>query len=229
MGDYNIQQVMQFTYQYFPTRFNTYRRDIVKRIQIKEIREIERHDVEPRERIKYQIISKSYPNYPPYLKKGKRYQRSIAHYYDVVLEMDELTLTTTNWRMRVGSGRKWVDKLPQSQIKKLYRETKNKLRKKAGRKGKTKKEANQLYKKYVEKHKKRAPYLDEGDYNSRVLGINGDWIFRDSYAFWHHGHLWGRNYYGNIPSTITNPNYIPFFPKHAINVINTLMNSGVIQ
>lgn len=231
MGDLTITEVMQNTYRHFPTRFQTRRRDVVKRIEVKEVKTVERHDVqgEPRVRTSYWIISKSWPNYPPYLRQGRTRQRRIPHYYDIMLEMDELSLTTKNWRMRVGSGRKWVEHPPQSQIKSLYPETRRKLRRKAQRRAQNRTEENRLYREYVNKHKKRAPYLDVGDYNSRVLGLNGDWVFRQSYAYWKAGHLWGRNYYGNVPAPIMNPANIVFFDKHQLNTIEILMRMGVLR
>ena len=231
MGTFTIPEVHNITYKHYKTRFTYYKRDVVKSIKIKEIKTIERHDRpgEPRVLTKYWIISKSYPQYPPYVKKGQSRQRRIAHEYDVMLEMDELTLTTKNWRMRVGSGKKWMPNPPQSMIKTLYPRTKKTLKNKALRHTQTQREANTLYKQYVEKHKKRAKYLDTGDYNSRVLGLNGDFIFRCSFAYWKAGHLWGRNYYGNVPATVTNPLNIVFFTKHQLGVMKVLMNSGVLK
>lgn len=229
MGDFTIPDVIRDTYNHFPTRLQTKRRDVVKRIEVKEIKTVERHDAEARVRTQYWIISKSWPNYPPYLRPGRSRQRRIPHYYDIVIEMDELTLTTKNWRMRVGSGRKWDNHPPQKLIKTLYPETRRRMRRQAERRTNNSREANKLYKELVDKHKRRAKYLDVGDYNSRERGLNGDWVFRQSYAYHVHGHLWGRNYYGNVPAPQTNPSNIVFFDKHQLNTLETLMRTGVIQ
>lgn len=232
MGDFSLRQVFRFTSEEFPTRFRNKNRDVIKRIVIKDVTEVERHDLpgEQRKFKKYIIESKSYPQYPPYFtgrdSRGRevQYQRRISHEYDVILEMDEMSLSTRNWRLRVGSGKKWRTQPPQNQIKTLYPSTRRRLRRKAERSDNPREE----YKRLVERHRQRAPYLDVGDYNSQVNGINGDWIFRCDYAYYKHNHRYGRNYYGNVPATETNPRDIVFLPKHAINVIEQLMQRGII-
>lgn len=217
---FTIKEVMQITKQYVPNRYEYMKRDVVKRVYIKQVKEVQRHDIpgKPRERIKYEIVSKSYPQYPPYYtgkdKRGRpiRYQRTISHHYDIILEMDRLSINTSNWRMRVGSGRKWEKKPPQSKVKTIYKENRKRWSK----------DRQTL-------HRKKAPYLDSGDYNSRTKGINGDWIFRCSFAYYAHDHLYGRNYYGNVPAKKMNPKNVVFFPKHALNMINQLMNKGILK
>lgn len=232
MGDYSLQQAFLLTQKYYSTRFRNKERDVIKSITIKEVSQVDRHDLpgEPRVYKKYSIESKSYPQYPPYFtgrdSRGRQiqYQRSVMHHYDVVLEMDELSLSTKNWKLRVGSGRKWQNHPSQNQVKTLYPETRRRLQRKANRGDNPSAE----YKRLVQDHKDRARYLDVGDYNSQVLGLNGDWIFRCDYAYYEHGHRFGRNYYGNVPARETNPNSIVFLPKHAINMIEQLMQRGVI-
>lgn len=236
MGDFTLREVRLFTQRFYANRYTYKQRDVVKKINIKEVMEVQRHDIpgEPRERTKYVIESKSWPQYPPYYtRKDNRgrtrsYQRTVSHEYDVIFEMDQLSLSTKNWTSRVGSGRQWKTNPPQNQIKTLYPQTKRLLRRKANRRGNTQAEKNKEYKKLVEKHKKRAQYLDVGDYNSRKLGLNGDWIFRCDYAYYIHGHRFGRNYYGNNPAEETNPNNIVFFTKHQLNVIDQLMQRGIL-
>lgn len=236
-GDFTIKEVLQITNKFYRNRYTYKRRDVVKRIKILQVKQIERHDIpgEPRVYTKYVIESKSWPQYPPYYtrtdSRGRRrqYQRSIAHYYDVIFEMDRMSLNTKNWTGRVGSGKQWKSDPPQSQIKSLYPKTRRLLRRKADRRGNTKKEQNQEYKKLVEKHKKSAQYLDVGDYNSQEHGLNGDFIFRCSYAWWKANHLFGRNYYGNVAASQTNPSAIVFFPKHALNVLEQLMQKGILK
>jgi hypothetical protein len=225
MGDYTIKQVLQITNKFYANRFTYKERDVVKRITIKEVKQVERHDIpgQPRVYTKYVIESKSWPQYPPYRPRSKTSrQRRIAHHYDVVFEIDRLSLNTKNWTSRVGSGKKWKETPPQSQIKTLYPRTKERFRRKA-------KGDRQEYKKLVERHKKQARYLDVGDYNSRVQGLNGDWIFRCDYAYYTHDHRFGRNYYGNVAASIRNPNAIVFFTKHQLNVIDQLMQKGILK
>jgi len=230
MGDYTIKEVLQITDKYYPNRFTYKERDVVKRIVIKEVKEVQRHDIPggPRVYTKYVIESKSWPQYYPYFTRTdsrgrrRRYQRSVAHYYDVIFETDRLSLNTKKWVGRVGSGKKWNARPPQSQIKSLYPETREKFRRRA-------RGNQQEYKRLVERHKRSAPYLDVGDYNSRVNGIMGDFCFRQAWAYYTHGHLFGRQYYGNVPSSITNPNAIVFFDKHQLNVIDQLMRRGILK
>lgn len=237
MGDYTIKQVLQITNKFYANRFTYKERDVVKRITIKEVKQVERHDIpgQPRVYTKYVIESKSYPQYPPYYTRTdsrgrrRRYQRTISHEYDVIFEMDRLSLNTKEWVSRVGSGKKWRTNPPQSQIKSLYPRTRNNFKRKAQRRGSTKKEQKQIYNKLVERHKRSAQYLDIGDYNSREHGLNGDFIFRCDYAYYKHDHRFGRNYYGNVAASIRNPNAIVFFPKHALNVLEQLINNGVLK
>lgn len=232
MGDYTLQKVIEFTKEKYPNRFDYKNRDVIKSITIKDITQIERHDVPegPRQYKKYEILSKSYPQYPPYYtgkdSRGRiiSYQRSVMHQYDVIIEMDELSLSTKNWTLRVGSGKKWKKDPPQNKIKTLYARTKRRLKRKASRSD----NPTAKYRQLVKEHKRRAPYLDVGDYNSQVLGLNGDWIFRCDYPYYKHNHRFGRNYYGNVPARITNPSNIVFLPKHAINTIEQLMQRGII-
>jgi len=59
-------------------------------------------------------------------------------------------------------------------------------------------------------------------------GLNGDFFFRLSYAYKKYGILFGRNWAVGAP-TKTNPKQIPFLDKHALHVIETLVNIGVLQ
>ena len=216
MGDYTLREAMLLTHQYVPNRYTFKERDVVKKIIVKEIKSVNRHDLpgQPRAYTKYTIESKSYPQYPPYFSprnnNGRSYQRSVSHKYDVIFEADTLSLNTTEWKMRLGSGRIWNSHPPQAMIKSLYRQ--NRLSWSPQKK---------------REHRRKAKYLDIGDYNSREKGINADFIFRQSYARFTHGHLFGRNYYGNIPSRL-NPTNIVFLTKHEINFIEILMRRGIL-
>lgn len=237
MGSFTIKKIIDITHKHYRNRFDYKDRDVLKKITVKEVKEVERHDIpnKPRVYTKYVIESYSYPQYPPYYtgrdKRGRstQYQRSIKHQYDVTFEMDKLSLNTKNWTSRVGSGKIWKTDPPQSQIKSLYPKTKRLLKRKANRLGNTQKEKNREYKKLVEKHKKSAQYLDVGDWNSRTQGLNGDWIFRCDYAYYAHGHRFGKNYYGNVSASIRNPNGIVFFTKHQLSVLENLMNRGILK
>ena len=217
---HTIKQILQVTQQYAPNRYIYRKRDVVKKILIKEVIEVERHDLEgePRKRTKYVIESKSFPQYYPYFTqkdsrgRSRRYQRTTSHHYDINLEMDRLSINTYYWSGRLGSGKIWNTSPPQSQIKAIY--PANKKRWSAQRKA---------------AHKRKAKYLDTGDYNSQVNGINADFIFRCSYSWWLHGHLFSRNYFGNVPAQVTNPQSIMFLPKHMINLIEMLLQKGILK
>lgn len=238
MGTYTLSELLQITYQYYRNRFTFRDRDVVKRIIIKQIRVIDLHDRpsdEPRVRNKYEIISKSYPQYRSYYtrrdRRGRerRFQRTIAHFYDIILEVDRLSINTKNWRGRVGSGKKWNSHPPQNQIKSLYQTTRNRFRQRANARGNTNQERREIYRKLVEKHKHGAKFLDVGDFNSRTKGINGDFCFRAAWSWYVNKHLFGRQYFGNVPSRITNPQAVCFAPKHFLNTIEVLMNAGVLK
>lgn len=237
MGKHTIKEVLKITNKLYANRFTYKDRDVVKRITIKEVKEVSRHDKpgQPRVYTKYVIESKSYPQYPPYLTRSdsrgrsRTYQRTISHEYDVVFEMDRLSINTKEWVSRVGSGKKWVTDPPGNQIKTITARRRRILKRKADRMGTTQAEKRRAYSQLVKDHRRRAKYLDVGDYNSRVNGLNGDWIFRCDYAYYKAGHRFGRNYYGNVPARQMNPKNTVFFTKHQLNVIDQLMNRGILK
>lgn len=217
-GTVTLQQAIENTDKFFPTRWDTKKRDVIKRIRIRTIAYLS-PDRPGQPQVAYHIISQSWPQYKPYYtgknKRGKpiKYQRSVKHQYNIILEMDKLSLSTTQWKLTLGTMKKWVKKPPQASVKQIYAETRKKWSKKQ-----------------IETHKKkRGLYLDIGDYNSRKLGINADFIFRCAYAYWKNGHLYGRNYYGNVPAIRTNPNSIVFLPKHVLNMVEQLMHAGLMK
>jgi hypothetical protein len=237
MGDYTLKETLLLTYRLYRNRFIYKKRDVVKKINIKEIDVIDRKEKNKSGLLKkYLIESKSFPKYRPYIKKSDKsilvsFKR-VAHMYDVVFEFDELSLETKNWYSRVGSGKKWIKKPPQKFIKKLYPETKEKFMKKAKDielRSKGKRKAKNEYIKMIKSHQRLARYLDIGDYNSRVRGLNGDWIFRCDYAYFIHNHRFGKNYFGNKPAKITNPKNYVFFGKHQLNIIEKLLIMGILK
>jgi hypothetical protein len=213
-GTYTIRQVLNFTRQYVPNRFSYRSRDVIKRITVQRVTNLS-PDRPGEPSVKYRIITYSYPQYGNYLKqKGPKakQQRTIRHQYDTVFEVDRLSVDTVHWRMRVGTGRDWVEKPPQKAIKQIYPENRKRWDKKR-----------------ITRHRKTAKYLDVGDYNARVKGINADFCFRCAYAYWRAGHLYGDPRKARQPSNVTNPKYIMFFTKHAIHIIETLLANGVLK
>jgi len=213
-GEFTIRQVLNFTYEQFRNRFEYRKRDVVKRIIVKKIRKYEA-DRNFAPTILFEIESKSWPQYKPYINQkqtGSKKQRKVHHEYDVVFQFDRLSVDTTAWKSRLGSGKKWVARPPQGMIKSIYKE-------------------NQRWSKQLKaSHRKSAPYLDAGDYNSRMKGINADFHFRCSYAYHFHNHLYGRDLGAyNVPPKKLNTQLIVFFTKHQLNVLETLMERGILK
>lgn len=228
-GTYTIQQVLEFTNQSkFKNRFEYAKRDRVKVIKVKKVHFYD-SDRKSAPEIRWEIITSSTPQYKPYApskdKRGRyrKSQRSIKHEYDItfVFGREGITLNTTQWKMAVGSMKKVPKNIPQNLIGQIKKKTRERLEKRYG-KNSTK------YKEEIAKIKKRAKYVSEGDYIAQVHGINLDFIYRFAYVYWKFGHLFGRNYYGNVPAKITNKQNIMAFPKHAIVVIKELMKQGVL-
>ena len=59
-------------------------------------------------------------------------------------------------------------------------------------------------------------------------GINGDFFFRCSYLYKQHGILYGENKANGAPVK-ANPKMIVFLPKHILNVVEVLMNRGILK
>jgi hypothetical protein len=61
-----------------------------------------------------------------------------------------------------------------------------------------------------------------------IRGRNGDFFFRCEWVYHKEGILFGRNW-TNGPPVHTNPRRIVFLPKHALAVIEFLMNTGKLK
>jgi len=228
MGNFTIKQVMLLTRRHFPTRFNYRERDVLRRVVIKERYDINvNHPERPQKYFKIETFS--YPQYGAYVRGSRgRNQRRIRHQYESILTLKELTLNNKIWKYRLGSYKKWVKKPPQKHIQSLYPETRRRFREKAQRRARTQQEAQAEYRRLVQRHKRSAKYLDVGDYNAQMLGINGDFIFRDAWALRYHGHLYGQMHpLRSAPER--NPSNIPFFPKHGLALIEHLMKRGILK
>jgi len=228
-GTYTIEQVLNFTAQSkFKGRFEYAKRDRVKMIKIKKVH-VYSSDRTTAPDIRFEVISSSTPQYRPYSpsrdKRGRyrKTQNSIKHEYDttIVFGREGVRLDTTQWKMAVGSMRRVPKNIPQNKVAQIHSDTRRKLEKWYG-KGTTK------YKEAIKKIKKSAKYISDGDFLAQVYGLNLDFIYRFAYVYWSHGHLYGRNYYGNVPAKKTNPQNIMAFPKHAIVIIKELMKQGIL-
>ena len=177
----------------FKNRFEYRERDVLKKVVV--IKQTVLHPDRPNEPTLTLVCkSFSYPNYSPYnnhVKNGGK-QRKTKHQYDQTLSIEtdsngQFSMESTNWKYRLGSQKKWQDNVPQNKVKTIYRKTLSKWKKdyekdveniKKKYTGEIKKkkliEAKKKYDKRKTDHRKSAPYLDKGDFNSRVNGINGD-------------------------------------------------------
>lgn len=213
-GTYTIKDVIMKTWQFYGNRFEYRERDVIRRITVQEIRVLN-PDRPGEPSIKYRIMTRSYPQYYPYNKgraSGVR-QRMHFHDYESIIELDRLSLNTVHWKARLGSPKNWENHPPQGIIHSIYREN-----------------LNRWSRDQIRRHREsRHTYLNVGDYNAKKNGINGDFYFRCAWPYQKYGHLYGRRYNNNLPTPVTNPNEIVFFPKHLLRVIEVLMNNGVLK
>lgn len=142
--------------------------------------------------------------------------RHIQNSYQIIFETDELSIDSRHWKIRLGSDREW-QRAPQHALASLPpHERENNvdlqewLRTRSGR---------------------QKLFLNSSDWNSMVLGINPDFLFRCSYVYKRYGHLHGvTRGLANIAAPVkTNPEMIMFFPKHILNFFETLMQMGVLK
>jgi len=177
---------------------------------------------------KLTIQSFSYPQYKPYINvKGKKSnkQRKIRHQYDLifVLQKDNKGEYSFQSKIRwhVGSFKKWK-KAPQNQIKSVRRETRERLKRKYGQ--------TKRYTEEVEKIRKKGKYLDNGDYNSRVEGLNGDFYFTGNPLCYTQNCSFGPVINKELNTRKPfNEIKFPFFGKHELAVLLYLFKKGIIK
>ena len=247
-GTFTLKEMLQFTYtSKYRTRFDYMKRDVILRVEM--IEETELHPDRPSKPDKTFIFqTRSYPQYYPYTKhlKGTTYQRQRKHHhqYDAILaikadENGQYSLNTKTWKYRLGSQKAWMAKPPQKQIKSIYRPTMEawkqdlhedladiKFMNPPGeRRDKLIAKRQLMFKKKVDAHRKSAKYLDAGDYNSQVRGINGDFAFRVAPTLYHYGHLYGKQVQTEADGDFSHP----FLPKHALRLIDYLIKQGILH
>lgn len=241
-GTFTLRQLVLLTHQNKPNRFDYMARDVLKTIQV--VKETELNPERPSETNKTLTIkSYSYPSYYPYVKPPKTRQRTVKHEYDTVLtiradEQGHASIDSKQWAMRLGSQKKWIYKPPQNQLKQIYGETRAKWKaKRDSNIAKIRRTINNRheravavrvvqneYRQTIADHRTHAKYLNVSDWNSRVLGINGDAYTKVHPVLQHYGHLFGRNW-----STEEADYARPFFPKHTLRLIDILMKKGILQ
>lgn len=231
-GTFTLREALELTRREYKSRYDNKDRDKLRFIKIKSIKYFSK-DRPSLPKMRYEIISRSYPSYGNYLKdkrgRKRKSQRSIAHFYDTTFVFGDegIILDTYKWKSRCGSMKKWR-KAPQNQIGTIRKSTLALWKRMAERRFKTKEEANKWVQTKIKRHKKSARYVDDGDWNSQVQGINGDFIFRCAYAYYTHNHLDGRNYFGNKKSSLNKKNIV-FFTKHQLIVLEKLLKEGILS
>lgn len=217
---YSLREIWLYTYKMYRNRFDFKDRDVLKSIQVREIKVYNKDRIDmPTKR--YEIRTSSYPQYKPYINvKGKKSktQRKIKHQYDCTFQFN-----TLNWnepfKWRIGSQKKWPDEknINFNQVKAIHSSIRKKLVKKYGK-------GTLEYKKAVKKHKERAKYIDIGDYISQEYGLNGDFYFRNMGNCYLSGNLyglaWNKDKYENG---------MPFFGKHDLRVVEYLLTKQIIK
>ena len=231
-----IQTIYTYTYKnnYTRSRFDNSERDILpSKLKINERIKYKRNKEgkfsTPEEML---IISSwSAPQYQPYIsyksKRAKK-QMKVKHNYEIKIAIQPY-LTEGNYSFenskiiwRVGSYKKW--KTPkQSEVKTIYKETRERLERKYKKLNET--DRKKKIKEEVDKIKKRAKYLDIGDFNSRVQGINADCYFRDYLMQKKFNCLYGPCYYLNDCEGVE----LPFFDKHLIGILSYLIYKGILK
>lgn len=242
-GTFTLSQMLENTWKTkFKNRFEYKTRDVLKKVVV--IKETTLRPDRPNSpTITYIFRSFSYPQYGNYIKgKTGNKQRKYKHQYDQVLsivadENGQFSMESTNWKYRLGSQKKWQTNVPQNKVKTIFRKTQEKWKKdyekeceqiKKKNSGDIKKkkliEAKKKYDKRKTDHRKLAPYLDAGDFNSQVNGINGDFAFRCQKAYQYFGHLYGRVSQPDCSDDMANI----FCPKHMLALIDFLIKRGIL-
>ena len=231
-----IAQIYQYTYlnRHTISRFFNEERDVLKtKIKIERRvtykRNKENMTMTPSE---YLIIySESTPQYYPYNKvktKGAKKQRKIHHQYDCFFAFSKDKNGNYNfWEskviFRIGGYKKWQTNVPQNKVKSIFKSTRERIEKKYSKL--PSKEKEKAIRKDLDNIRRRGKYLDVGDYNSQVNGLNGDFYFRDAYVMQKYSCLYGRNYHNEYCKGID----FPFFPKHALGIIHWCLKRGIIK
>jgi hypothetical protein len=112
-GVWSIQNLLDVTAQAAQTRFEYMIRDVVK--SAVRIQKVTTYDGKnPGEGItKYVCQSSSYPQYYPYLTKkdsrgrARTYQRTHRHTYDVIIQVNTLSLSQAGVKIRTGANKRY--------------------------------------------------------------------------------------------------------------------------
>lgn len=244
-GSLTLRELIASTYTHYRSRFIYMKRDVLRTVEIIEVVELSR-DRTKQPTKKFVIQTSSYPQYAPYDQKDRKgqyrtvtgKQRIWKHEYESVLEMDRLSLDTKAWSYRLGSEREIPKTFPWTQIKQLpelilkrwveERDKKiDRIRASTKNKRELEKRVNQESKRLKEKiaaHKKKALYLDKGDYIARKYGINLDFAYKGQWGLFYSGHLYGR-----LLKTKPPLKKIPFATKHMLRLLDFLVRKNILS
>lgn len=108
-----LRKLINNTYIYMKNRFDYSERDVLRRIVIRKVSVYDGKN--PGEaRTRYDIQSFSYPQYPPYYMSNKTKwghprtkQRTYKHQYDIIIQMEKLSLDCDAIKLRTGADAKW--------------------------------------------------------------------------------------------------------------------------
>jgi hypothetical protein len=216
-----IKEVWLYTYRNMETRFDYRDRDVLKRLRINLVKSYTKDRLNtPTQR--FEIISYSYPQYSPYSKvKGKfsKKQRKVKHEYQTILQIEELNWNS-RFRIRIGSQRKWPTnkQIKWNQIKAVHSSIREKYATKYGK-------GTDKYKKALQEHRRKAKYLDVGDYISQVYGLNGDFYWRQAPLAKKFNCSFGLIWNKELPE---DADYM-FFGKHDLRIIEILLKRKIIK
>ena len=201
-GNWTIKQLMDVTYRYFRNRFRFMKRDVINS-SIK-IRKIEVYDgkVPGKARTKFIVETSSYPQYKPYFTGKDKRGRTIRYQRTYRHHYDtilQMDRLSLNVPVKYRCG---------ANKRWIDRVSRNLMKSKKNPRGK---------------------YLSVGDFNIKTKGINPDFYFRVEYIAYLEGCLFGRPYAVGMPDTKTNKWGVPFLSKHAIWVVKTLMEKGILK
>lgn len=206
-GKYTIKEIILLTdASKYKNRFTYMKRDLINTIYLRKIKKFDPKDLDHPTYL-LEFISTSTPQYKPYLtvrrtgyyKKGKKtYER----------KSQRLWKHRYNVYLRIydkyGSINTKAWKIRLGEDKKWRKFSKQYIRSKKNPQGK---------------------YLNQSDANSRILGLNGDWIFLASYFFREANLSYNCSHTGWVkPKKGTHI----FFPKHCLALINLLLQAKIL-
>ena len=230
-----IFEVYQYTYRnrHTQSRFRNEERDMLKtRVSISR-RIVYKKNKEgkwtaPSTLLVVRAISN--PQYGEYLKvksKNAKRQKKIKHPYDCFIAIQDTEKGYDFWNSKIiwrtGSQKKYPKYIPQSKVKQIHKETRERLERKYSKL--PKKEKDIKIKKELDKIRKSAPYISDADYIAQELGIFLDSYFRDFYIMNKFQCLYGRDWYNQ---SIQGINY-PYFDKVILCILNFLLRKGIVK